>query len=113
MAAVAGKTYPAVRMEIDPERVADFARAIGADPSDGVPPTVGRSTGVIQQFTVTVGTVMAVRGGAHVNGCENYFSILKRGINGVYQHVSPTHLKRYVGEFDFRYNNRIALGVDD
>lgn len=35
-----------------------------------------------------------VRGGAHVNGCENYFSILKRGINGVYQHVSPTHLKR-------------------
>jgi hypothetical protein len=33
-----------------------------------------------------------VRGGAHVNGCENYFSILKRGINGIYQHVSPTHL---------------------
>ena len=39
MAAVAGKTYPAVRIEIDRERVADFARAIGADPSDGVPPT--------------------------------------------------------------------------
>jgi transposase-like protein len=54
-----------------------------------------------------------VRGGATVNACENYFSILKRGINGVYQHVSPTHLKRYVGEFDFRYNNRIGLGVDD
>src|SRR5205085_3720837 len=54
-----------------------------------------------------------VRGGAHVNGCENYFSILKRGISGVYQHVSPTHLKRYVGEFDFRYNNRVGLGVDD
>ena len=54
-----------------------------------------------------------VRGGATVNACENYFSIIKRGINGVYQHVSPTHLKRYVGEFDFRYNNRIALGVND
>jgi MaoC dehydratase-like protein len=39
VAAVAGKTYPAVQVEIDPERVADFARAIGADPSDGVPPT--------------------------------------------------------------------------
>ena len=39
MAAVAGRTYPAVRFEIDPERVADFARAIGADPADGVPPT--------------------------------------------------------------------------
>jgi MaoC dehydratase-like protein len=39
MAAVAGKTYPAVEMEIDPERVAEFARAIGADEDDGVPPT--------------------------------------------------------------------------
>jgi hypothetical protein len=48
-----------------------------------------------------------------VNGCENYFGILKRGINGVYPHVSPTHLKRYVGEFDFRSNNRIGLGVSD
>ncbi len=39
MAAVAGRTYPAVHFEIDPDRVADFARAIGADPADGVPPT--------------------------------------------------------------------------
>ena len=39
MAAVAGKTYPAVQIEIDPERAAEFARAIGADPEDGVPPT--------------------------------------------------------------------------
>lgn len=39
MAAVAGRTYSPVRIEIDPERVAQFARAIGADPEDGVPPT--------------------------------------------------------------------------
>jgi MaoC dehydratase-like protein len=39
VAAVAGRTYPAVQFEIDPDRVADFARAIGADPVDGVPPT--------------------------------------------------------------------------
>lgn len=39
MAAVAGRTYPAVTFEIESERVADFARAIGADPADGVPPT--------------------------------------------------------------------------
>ena len=39
MAAVAGRVYPAVQFEIEPERVADFARAIGADPRDGVPPT--------------------------------------------------------------------------
>src|SRR2546430_14394150 len=39
VAAVAGKTYPAVQIEIDPERVADFARAIGSNPSAGVAPT--------------------------------------------------------------------------
>lgn len=42
----------------------------------------------------------------HTNTVENYFSILKRGIIGVYHHVSEQHLKRYVGEFDFRYNSR-------
>lgn len=64
-------------------------------------------------FTVTHSIGEYVRGGATVNACENYFSILKRGLYGVYQHVSPTHLKRYVAEFDFRYNNRIGLGIDD
>ncbi len=48
-----------------------------------------------------------VRGGFwHTNTIENYFSILKRGITGVYQHVGQQHLKRYLGEFDFRYNTR-------
>jgi hypothetical protein len=47
------------------------------------------------------------------NTVENYFSILKRGITGVYHHVSQEHLKRYLGEFDFRYNERSALGVSD
>jgi transposase-like protein len=54
-----------------------------------------------------------VRGDAHTNTVEGYFSILKRGINGVYHHVSEQHLKRYLGEFDFRYNERSALGVED
>src|SRR6266404_3964945 len=54
-----------------------------------------------------------VRGGAHVNTAENYFSILKRGINGVYHHVSHEHLPMYLAEFDFRYNARSALGVSD
>ena len=54
-----------------------------------------------------------VRGDAHTNTAENYFSIFKRGIAGVYHHVSPRHLKRYRAEFDFRYNERAALGVDD
>jgi len=54
-----------------------------------------------------------VRGPVHTNTIEGYFSILKRGINGVYHHVSQQHLKRYLAEFDFRYNERAALGVDD
>ena len=47
------------------------------------------------------------------NTVEGFFSILKRGIYGTYQHVSEAHLHRYLSEFDFRYNNRIALGCDD
>jgi transposase-like protein len=54
-----------------------------------------------------------VRGDAHTNTAENYFSILKRGIIGVYHHVSPEHLPRYLAEFDFRYSNRAKLGVTD
>jgi transposase-like protein len=49
----------------------------------------------------------------HTNTVENYFSIFKRGIYGCYFHVSVAHLHRYAAEFDFRYNNRIKLGVDD
>jgi len=49
----------------------------------------------------------------HTNTVESYFAILKRGITGVYHHVSQQHLKRYLCEFDFRYNERMALGVND
>lgn len=54
-----------------------------------------------------------VRGDAHVNSAENYFSILKRGIIGVYHHVSDAHLQRYLAEFDFRYSNREKCGIND
>lgn len=47
-----------------------------------------------------------VRGDAHTNTVENYFSLLKRGIIGTFHHVSQQHLARYVTEFDFRYNTR-------
>lgn len=49
----------------------------------------------------------------HTNTIEGYFSIFKRGMKGVYQHASKKHLHRYLAEFDFRYSNRVALGVDD
>jgi len=54
-----------------------------------------------------------VRGDAHTNTVEGFFSIFKRGMKGVYQHCGECHLHRYVTEFEFRYSNRIALGVDD
>ncbi len=54
-----------------------------------------------------------VRGDAYTNAVEGYFATLKRGIYGTYHHVSPQYLKRYLAEFDFRYNERSALGVED
>jgi hypothetical protein len=47
------------------------------------------------------------------NTVESYFSVFKRGMRGVYQHCGEKHLHRYLAEFDFRYNNRAKLGVDD
>ena len=49
----------------------------------------------------------------HSNTVEGYYSIFKRGMKGIYQHCSEKHLHRYLSEFDFRYSNRIRLGVDD
>ena len=49
----------------------------------------------------------------HTNTIEGFFSVFKRGMKGVYQHCGHSYLNRYLSEFDFRYNNRIALGVDD
>ena len=54
-----------------------------------------------------------VRGEHHTNTLEGYYSVFKRGMKGVYQHCSEKHLHRYLAEFDFRYNNRVALGVGD
>ena len=54
-----------------------------------------------------------VRGAAHTNTVEGFFSIFKRGMTGVYQHCSERHLHRYLAEFDFRYNQRVALGIGD
>ncbi len=79
--------------------------------------TAGGYMGVGKEFErhamVDHGIGEYVRGDAHSNTVEGYFSVLKRGITGVYHHVSEAHLKRYLAEFDFRYNNRSSLGVSD
>ena len=64
-------------------------------------------------FSVEHGAGEYVRGSVHTNTLEGYFSIFKRGMKGIYQHCSEKHLHRYLAEFEFRYNNRIKLGIDD
>jgi transposase-like protein len=73
--------------------------------------TVGREFASHQ--VVSHGIREYVRGVVHTNTIEGFFSIFKRGLNGIYHHVSPEHLKRYACEFDFRYNYRVKLGYDD
>jgi len=53
------------------------------------------------------------RGDVHTNTLEGFFSIFKRGIIGVYQHVDAKHFDRYLAEFDFRQNTREKLGIND
>lgn len=53
------------------------------------------------------------RGETTTNTVEGFFGIFKRGMTGVYQHCGENHLQAYLNEFDFRYSNRIGLGVDD
>lgn len=54
-----------------------------------------------------------VRGEITTNTVEGFFSVFKRGMKGTYQHCRKHHLHRYLSEFDFRYSNRMALGIDD
>jgi hypothetical protein len=72
-----------------------------------------RDYGFAEHSSVNHGRKEYARGIVTTNTVEGYFSILKRGLIGTYHHVSERHLQRYVNEFDFRYNNRSALGVED
>jgi transposase-like protein len=83
--------------------------------TDESPVYPGATKGFAGHSTVNHSIEEYVRGGSfiHTNTVEGYFSVLKRGIIGTYHHVSATHLKRYLAEFDFRYNERSALGVND
>jgi transposase-like protein len=84
---------------------------IMTDESTVYPPIAGEFRG---HGTVNHSAGEYVRGVFyHTNTVENYFSILKRGIIGVYHHVSSRRLRRYCAEFDFRYNDRMGLGVND
>lgn len=58
------------------------------------------------QHEVIDHAVEYVRGEVHTNGMENFWSLLKRGLNGTYVSVEPFHLFRYLDEQAFRYNQR-------
>ena len=75
----------------------NFARHDAVDHDRGEYPYTERKTGVV----ITT------------NAVEGYYSIFKRGMKGVYQHCQEKHLHRYLAEFDFRYSNRVKLGVND
>lgn len=53
------------------------------------------------------------RGDITTNTVESSFALLKRGLIGTFHHVGEQHLQRYITEFDFRWNHRVALGVND
>lgn len=89
---------------------ADFDSALMTDTAGGYM-KIGKA--FARHEMVDHGALEYVRGDAHSNTVENYFSILKRGLVGVYHHVSEAHLHRYLAEFDFRYSNREARGIDD
>jgi transposase-like protein len=73
--------------------------------------TVGKRFAAHEAVNHTAGEY--ARGDANTNTVEGVFSIFKRGMVGTYQHCGEQHLQRYLAEFDFRYSNRIKLGVDD
>lgn len=66
-----------------------------------------------QHETVHHASKEYARGDVTTNSVEGYFSIFKRGMKGIYQHCGEQHLHRYLAEYDFRYNNRHALGYND
>lgn len=72
---------------------------------------IGRTFAVHQ--SVAHGRGEYVKGSASTNSVEGFFSVFKRGMTGIYQQCHEAHLHRYLAEFDYRYNQREALGIGD
>jgi transposase-like protein len=107
VASVNGKTLrPILVSQIDP------ATNIMTDEAS-VYPALGKAFASHGRVNHSAGEYVRDGGRTHTNTVESYFATLKRGINGVYHHVSEAHLHRYLAEFDFRYSERAAMGVDD
>lgn len=79
--------------------------------SDSAP--VFKFTGAAEHEAVDHSKFEWARGDVHTNTLEGFFSIFKRGLIGVYQHIDSKHFDRYLAEFDFRQNTRAKLGIND
>ena len=79
--------------------------------TDGAP--IFKFVGAAKHESVDHSKFEWARGDVHTNTLEGFFSIFKRGIIGVYQHVDAKHFDRYLAEFDFRQNTRAKLGIND
>ncbi len=99
-----GQLLPIIRANISKEAfiISDELKIYGA---------LGKEYWMHQTVNHSIGEY--VRGIVHTNTIESYYAVFKRGMMGVYQHCKEKHLHRYLAEFDFRYSNRIRLGVDD
>ena len=88
------------------------ASALMTDEST-VYPKIGEEFASHQTVNHSANEYARLGGYVHSNTVENYYTILKRGIMCNYRSVSEAHMHRYLKEFDFRYNNRSGLGVED
>lgn len=91
---------------------ADRASTLMSDEA-AIYPKIGREFAGHHTVNHSANEYARMAGFVHINTAENFYSILKRGITGTYHSVSEAHLHRYLKEFDFRYNNRSGLGVED
>ena len=107
---VANVTGKKVKEVLD--KHADKASALMTDEST-VYPAIGAEFANHHTVNHSADEYVKLGGYIHINTVEGYYSILKRGITGVYHSVSEAHLHRYLAEFDFRYSNRSKLGVED
>jgi transposase-like protein len=101
-----GELIAALRENVDP------ASTLHSDGAQAY-----RFTGMVADHEAVDHSKTYVRQGksekVHTNTLEGFFSVFKRGMVGTYQHCGEQHLQRYLAEFDFRANHRIALGFDD
>jgi transposase-like protein len=110
------RTASTVRTQVIPDRKRDTLHPIVKENVQAGTPLYSDElwgyTGLEKDYNHQVidHAIEYVKGSIHTNGMENFWSLLKRGLNGTYVSVEPFHLHRYLSEQEFRYNNRATKG---